>query len=91
MSILLFPPEIVRGGSRTPGMSKVELFVTRDDDFQLLSFVTKSSTLYLAGVLDPSLDCYINYVFDDLRNKHPQLFQKPAVLKILSIYCEVRF
>ena len=44
-----------RGGSRTAATSKVELFVIIINDLQPLTIITKSSTLDVAAVLNPSL------------------------------------
>ena len=44
-----------RFGSRTTAKSKVELFVMIVNGFQPLTVITKSSTLDVAVVLDPSL------------------------------------
>ena len=44
-----------RGGSRTATTSKVELFVLIVNGWKPLTIITKSSTLDIAGVLDPSL------------------------------------
>ena len=44
-----------RDGSRTAATSKVELFVIIVNGFQPLTIITKSSTLDVAAVLDPSL------------------------------------
>ena len=44
-----------RGGSRTAAASKVELFVIIVNGWKPLTIITKSSTLDIAAVLDPSL------------------------------------
>ena len=44
-----------RGGSRTAATSKVELFVIIVNGWKPLTIITKSSTLDVAGVLDPPL------------------------------------
>ena len=43
------------GGSRTAATSKGEFFVIIVNGFQPLTVITKSSTLDVAAVLDPSL------------------------------------
>ena len=45
----------LRAGSRTASTSKMELFVIIVNGFQPLTIITKSSTLYVAAVLDPPL------------------------------------
>ena len=44
-----------RGGSRTAATSKVELFLIIVNRWKPLTIITKSSTLDVAAVLDPSL------------------------------------
>ena len=44
-----------KGGSRTPANSKIKFFMTVANGFQPLTFVTKGSTLDVAGVLNPPL------------------------------------
>ena len=44
-----------RDGSRTAATSKVELFVIIVNNWKPLTIITKSSTLDVAAVLDPSL------------------------------------
>ena len=48
-------PTECRGGSRTAGTFKVELFVIIVDGFQPLTIITKRSILNVAAVLDPPL------------------------------------
>ena len=45
-----------RGGFRTAATSEVEVFVIIVNGFQLLTIITKSSTLDVAAVLDPTLE-----------------------------------
>ena len=45
----------IRGGSRTAARSKVELFVIIVNGSNPLTIITKSSTLNVEAVLDPSL------------------------------------
>ena len=45
----------IRGGSRTAVRSKVELFVIIVNGSNPLTIITKSSTLNVEAVLDPSL------------------------------------
>ena len=52
---------ILRGGSRTPATSNVELYVIIVNGFQLLSIITKSSALDVAVVLGPSLTLLRNW------------------------------
>ena len=47
--------KIIRGGSRTAAISKMELFVIIVNGFQPLTIITKSSILDVAAVLDPPL------------------------------------
>ena len=77
-----------RGSSRTPERSKVKLFVRIDKSFQPLSFVAKNSTLHLAVVLHPSLHCWINYTFGNLKK-----YLSTAVLETLvdMQQCYLRF
>ena len=42
----------IRSEYRAPATSKMNIFVTVVDGFQLLNMVTKSSILNIAGVLD---------------------------------------
>ena len=46
---------IYSGGSRTAATSNVELFVITVNGWKPLTIITKSSTLYVAAVLDPPL------------------------------------
>ena len=48
-------PHVTKGGSRTAATSKVERFVITVNDFKPLAFITKSSILDVAAVLDQHL------------------------------------
>ena len=49
-----------RGGSRTVATSKVELFMIIVNGWKPLTIITKSSTLDVAGILDPPLSLAIS-------------------------------
>ena len=46
---------VIRGGSRTAAISKMERFVIIVNGFQTLTIITKRSILDVAAVLDPLL------------------------------------
>ena len=46
---------MIRGGSTTAATSKVELFVIIVNGWKPLTIITKSSTLDVAAVIDPTL------------------------------------
>ena len=90
---LIYPKlfvELYRGGSRTAGTSKVELFVTIFNSWKPLNIITTSSTLDVAVVLYPPLiwiktwlvvkhltnGCY--------RSSHSEVFRGKGVLTICS-------
>ena len=54
------PLSVCRGGSRTAGTTKMELFVIIVNGFQPLIIITNSSTLDAAAVLGPSLNIICN-------------------------------
>ena len=61
----------IRGGSRTAATSKVQLFVIIVNGFQLLTIITKSSTLDVAAVLNPPLemkDIFLKLMFNTQKN-----------------------
>ena len=51
----------LKGGSRTAGTSKMELFMIIVNCFQLLTIITKSSIMDVAAVLDQLLKLKIIY------------------------------
>ena len=55
----------IRDGSRTAATSKEELFVIIVNGWKPLTIITKSSTLDIAAVLDPSLKIIFSL---DLKN-----------------------
>ena len=57
-----------RGVSRTTAKSKMEFFVTKVNDFQPLTFVTKSSILDFAIVLDMPLSTIHTFPIDMKQN-----------------------
>ena len=46
---------VIRGGSRTAAISKMELFVIIVNDWKPLTIITKSSIFDVAAILDPPL------------------------------------
>ena len=54
---------LFRGICRAPATSKMELFVTLLNSFQLLTNVTKNYILDVMGVLDPYLLLHIKILF----------------------------
>ena len=67
---------IFRDGSRTAAISKVELFVIIVNGFHPLTIITKSSSLDVAAVLDPSLIFFA--IFVNLRTL-PLYYEKVIV------------
>ena len=55
LDFIVIATEVVRGGSRAAATSKGELFVIIVNGWKPLTFITKSSTLDVAAVLDPPL------------------------------------
>ena len=54
---------LFRATTRASTTSKMELFVTLLNDFQLLANVTKNSILDVMGILGPSLFLYVKILF----------------------------
>ena len=57
---------LLRGISRAPATSKMELFVTLLNGFQVLTNVTNNHILHVAGVLNPSLLLYLKILLQNI-------------------------
>ena len=90
---LIYPKlfvELYRGGSRTAGTSKVELFVTIFNSWKPLNIITTSSTLDVAVVLYPPLIWIKTWLIVKhltngcYRSSHSEVFRGKGVLTICS-------